>query len=75
MQVAEDKIEYNSIDDILSDFDDIFKKSEADLESQLRDVSMYQTYKNTKILNEKKSFSEALSKDLCFLFKKKVKLP
>ena len=63
MQVAEDKIEYNSIDDILSDFDDIFKKSEADLESQLRDVSMYQTYKNTKILNEKKSFSEALSKE------------
>ena len=63
MQVAEDKVEYNSIDDILSDFDDIFKKSEADLESQLRDVSMYQTYKNTKILNEKKSFSEALSKE------------
>lgn len=63
MQVAEDKVEYNSIDDILSDFDDIFKKSEADLESQLRDVSMYQTYKNTKVLNEKKSFSEALSKE------------
>ena len=63
VQVAEDKVEYNSIDDILSDFDDIFKKSEADLESQLRDVSMYQTYKNTKILNEKKSFSEALSKE------------
>ena len=40
-----------------------YKKSEADLESQLRDVSMYQTYKNTKILNEKKSFSEALSKE------------
>jgi uncharacterized protein yeeC len=63
MQIAEDKVEYNSIDDILNDFDDIFKKSEADLESQLRDVSMYQTYKNTKILNEKKSFSEALSKE------------
>lgn len=63
MQVAEDKVEYDSIDDILSDFDDIFKKSEADLESQLRDVSMYQTYKNTKVLNEKKSFSEALSKE------------
>ncbi|PHI05243.1 GIY-YIG nuclease family protein [Fusobacterium polymorphum] len=63
MQVAEDKVEYNSIDDILSDFDDIFKKSEADLERQLRDVSMYQTYKNTKVLNEKKSFSEALSKE------------
>ena len=63
MQVAEDKVEYNSIDDILSDFDDIFKKSEADLESQLRDVSMYQNYKNTKVLNEKKSFSEALSKE------------
>ena len=63
MQVAEDKVEYNSIDDILNDFDDIFKKSEVDLESQLRDVSMYQTYKNTKILNEKKSFSEALSKE------------
>ena len=63
MQVAEDKVEYNSIDDILNDFDDIFKKSEVDLESQLRDVSMYQTYKNTKILNEKKSFSETLSKE------------
>lgn len=63
MQVAEDKVEYNSIDDILNDFDDIFKKSEVDLESQLRDVSMYQNYKNTKILNEKKSFSETLSKE------------
>jgi len=63
MQVAEDKVEYNSIDDILNDFDDIFKKSEVDLETQLRDVSMYQTYKNTKILNEKKSFSETLSKE------------
>jgi len=63
MQVAEDKVEYNSIDDILNDFDDILKKSEVDLESQLRDVSMYQTYKNTKILNEKKSFSETLSKE------------
>lgn len=63
MQVAEDKVEYNSIDDILNDFDDIFKRSEVDLESQLRDVSMYQTYKNTKILNEKKSFSETLSKE------------
>ena len=63
MQVAEDKVEYNSIDDILNDFDDIFKKSEFDLENQLRDVSMYQNYKNTKTLNEKKSFSEALSKE------------
>lgn len=63
MQVAEDRIEYDSIDDILNDFDDIFKKSEFDLENQLRDVSMYQTYKNIKTLNEEKSFSEALSKE------------
>ena len=63
LTIEEDKNEYKSKDDALNDLNNILEESEDDLESQLRDVSMYQTYKNTKILNEKKSFSEALSKE------------
>lgn len=63
LTIEEDKNEYKSKDDALNDLNNILEESEDDLESQLRDVSMYQTYKNTKILNEKKSFSETLSKE------------
>jgi len=63
LTIEEDKNEYKSKDDALNDLNNILEESEDDLESQLRDVSRYQTYKNSRTTYEKKSFSEPLPKE------------